>query len=196
MSFEIVNQFEKKISNFFNAPYGVATDCCTHAIELCLRYKEIKKIIVPSKTYISIPMLAYKLNIKLSWTEEKWRNFYFLKGTSIIDAAVLWKRNSYIKNTFMCISFQKQKHINIGKGGMILTDSLEAYKSLTRMSYDGRIRDIPWRKQNISSMGFHYYMMPELAEIGLKIFNDKSKKLSKIWTYRDYPDLKKFDLFR
>jgi hypothetical protein len=79
---------------------------------------------------------------------------------------------------------------------MILTDSLEAYKSLTRMSYDGRIRDIPWRKQNISSMGFHYYMMPELAEIGLKIFNNKSKKLSKIWTYRDYPDLKKFDLFR
>ena len=43
-------------------------------------------------------------------------------NTNIIDAAVYWKENCYIPNSFMCLSFQFQKHLNIGKGGMILTD--------------------------------------------------------------------------
>ena len=96
----------------------------------------------------------------------------------------------------MCISFQYQKHINIGKGGMILTDNLDAYNALIKMSYDGRVRNIPWRDQNISSMGFHYYMTPESAQAGLKIFKKKYKILPKIWTYRDYPDLSKLNFFK
>lgn len=196
MSFNSVYKFENLVSKFFNAPYGIATDCCTHAIELCLRYKNIKKISIPTNTYISIPMLAIKLGIKWSWSKDKWKNFYFFKGTNIIDAAVLWKKNSYIKNTFMCLSFQYQKHINIGKGGMILTDNFDAYNSLIKMSYDGRARDIPWREQNISKMGFHYYMTPESAITGLKVFKKKSKILPRVWTYKDYPDLKKFKCFK
>ena len=37
MAFEIVKKFEDKIAEFFGAPFGVAVDCCTHGIELCLR---------------------------------------------------------------------------------------------------------------------------------------------------------------
>ena len=37
MSFEAVEQFENQVADFFGAPYAVATDCCTHAVELCLR---------------------------------------------------------------------------------------------------------------------------------------------------------------
>ena len=44
MSFEIINSFEKKVAEFFGAPYAVATDSCTHGIELCLRYTGAKKI--------------------------------------------------------------------------------------------------------------------------------------------------------
>ena len=43
MSFDKVIQFEKEIANFFGSPYAVAVDCCTHAIELCLVYKKLKK---------------------------------------------------------------------------------------------------------------------------------------------------------
>ena len=39
MSFKVITDFEKQIALFFGAPYAVAVDCCTHAIELCLRYK-------------------------------------------------------------------------------------------------------------------------------------------------------------
>ena len=35
--FEHVRQFEEQIADFYGAPYAVATDSCTHAIELCLR---------------------------------------------------------------------------------------------------------------------------------------------------------------
>lgn len=196
MSFNSVYKFENLISKFFKAPYGIATDCCSHAIELCLRYKKIKKISIPTNTYISIPMLAIKLGIKWSWNKKKWKDFYFLQNTNIIDASVLWKKNSYIKDTFMCLSFQKQKHINIGKGGMILTDNFDAYNALTKMSYDGRARNIPWREQNISIMGYHYYMTPESAEIGIKIFDKKSKKMPRIWSYKDYPNLTKLNLFK
>ena len=37
MNFETVQEFEKQIAKFYGAPYAVATDCCTHAVELCLR---------------------------------------------------------------------------------------------------------------------------------------------------------------
>jgi hypothetical protein len=105
MSFNVITKFEEKIAEFFGAPYAVAVDCCTHGIELCLRDQQIKKISVPKRTYISVPFLADKLNIDLEWRDEVWQDFYFIGDTNIIDAAVLWEKNSYIPNTFMCLSF-------------------------------------------------------------------------------------------
>ena len=42
MSFIIVEEFEKKIANFFGSPYAVAVDCCTHGLEVCLRHTKEK----------------------------------------------------------------------------------------------------------------------------------------------------------
>ena len=50
-------------------------------------------------------MLAKKLNLKLVLEDMDWKDYYFLKGTNIIDAAVLWQKNSYINGTLMCLSF-------------------------------------------------------------------------------------------
>ena len=58
MSFKPIKDFEEAIADFFGAPYAVATDCCTHALELCLRLKNAKTISVPKHTYISVPMLS------------------------------------------------------------------------------------------------------------------------------------------
>ena len=164
MSFDVITDFENAIAKFFGAPYAVAVDCCTHGIELCLRDQEIQSITVPKRTYISVPFLASKLNIELKWKDEIWQDYYFLGDTNIIDAAVLWEKNSYIPNTFMCLSFQFRKHLSLGRGGMILTNDREAAIRLKKMSYDGRLPNVPWRDQNISSVGYHYYMTPETAE--------------------------------
>ena len=44
MNFNVVTEFEKKISEFFGSPYAIAVDSCTHGIELCLRYTNEKNI--------------------------------------------------------------------------------------------------------------------------------------------------------
>ena len=162
-----VKLFEEKIAEFFGSPYAVAIDCCTHGLELCLRHQNIKKITVPTRTYLSVPFLAIKLGLEWEWREEDWIDYCQLGDTGIYDAAVLWKQNSYIPDTFMCISFQFQKHLSLGRAGMILTSDEQAAKDLKIMSYDGREPNIPWREQNIRHIGYHYYMTPEMAELGL-----------------------------
>ena len=117
MSFEKIKIFEEKIASFFGSYHAIAVDSCTHGIELCLRYNNADKIIVPKRTYISIPFLSKKLNINLEWKDENWVDYYYLTP-DIIDAAVLWKKNSYIPDTYMCISFQYQKHLSLGRGGI------------------------------------------------------------------------------
>ena len=194
MSFKVISVFENQVASFFGSPYAVAVDSCTHGVELCLRYTKAKEILVPKNTYISIPFLADKLNIKLSWKDENWQDYYFLTKDTI-DAAVLWEKNSYIPGTFMNLSFQYRKHLSLGRGGMILLDNKDAAIELKKMSYDGRSPDTPWREQNISSVGYHYYMTPESAELGLKKLPSAIKTKPKKWTIEDWPDLTKMNVF-
>lgn len=196
MSFDDIKTFEQQIADFFGSPYAVAVDCCTHGIELCLREQNISMFTVPKRTYISVPFLAHKLNIAFNWRDEDWKDYYYLGGTNIIDAAVLWKENSYISGTFMCLSFQYRKHLSLGRGGMILTDNKSAADRLKKMSYDGRSPDIPWREQNIKTFGYHYYMTPETAALGIKKLPEAISTPPKQWTVEDWPDLSKMEIFK
>lgn len=195
MSFQVIADFEKEIAKFFGAPYAVAVDCCTHGLELSLRYKKSKKINVPKHTYLSVPMLANKLNLELEWKDEKWQDYYYLTN-EIVDAAVLWKPNSYVLNTYMSVSFQFKKHLSLGRGGAILFDDKEAYDVLKKMSYDGRSPDLPWTEQNIKTIGYHYYMTPETAELGLKKLPIAIATPPKQWVYTDWNDLTTMDVFK
>ena len=196
MGFEVVSDFENKVAQWFGASYGVAIDCCTHGIELCLRRQNVKEIEVPKRTYLSVPFLADKLGIELKWKDETWVNYYKIGGTNIYDAAVLWKENSYLPGTFMCLSFQFQKHLSLGRGGMILTDNQEAAIELKKMSYDGRHPLIPWREQNIKTKGYHYYMAPETAMNGLKKLPEAIKAKPRQWVITDWPDLTQMEIFK
>jgi len=195
VNFEIIKIFEEKVAKFFGSKYAVAVDCCTHGVELSLRYTNAKTITVPKRTYLSIPFLAEKLNISLSWRDENWVDYYYLTD-NVIDAAVLWKKNSYIPNTFMSISFQFQKHLNLGRGGIILTDNEVAVKQLKKMSYDGRLPTIPWREQNVDTIGYHYYMTPETAELGLEKLEDAINRPPKQWVINDWLDLTQMEIFK
>ena len=196
MSFDSVKRFEQEIAQFFGAPFAVAVDCCTHGVELCLRHTDARSMTVPKHTYISIPLLSKKLGIDLLWKDEEWVDYYRIDGTNIIDAAVLWKRDSYVPGTFMCVSFQFRKHLSLGRGGIILTDSKDAAETLRMMSYDGRVPDIPWASQDITTMGYHYYMTPETAEMGLKKLPEAIKNKPRQWSLSDWPDLTTMSIFR
>jgi dTDP-4-amino-4,6-dideoxygalactose transaminase len=195
MAFEIISEFEQAVAEFFGSPYAVAVDSCTHGVELALRYTQIDHITVPKNTYLSIPFLAKKLWIDLFWKDEEWVDYYYLTD-QVIDAAVLWKPNSYIPGTFMGISFQYQKHLSLGRGGVILTDNKEAATQLKKMSYDGRLPNTPWREQNINTIGYHYYMTPETAQLGLEKLSKAIKTPSRQWVVNDWPDLTQMDIFK
>ncbi len=189
--FEKVTEFENTIADFFGAPYAVSTDCCTHAIELCFIHKNISKTLIPKQTYLSIPMMCEKLKIDWDWIDLEWEEYYNFDGTNIYDAATLWRENSYIKDTFMCISFQYKKHLSLGRGGVILCDKKADYETLLKMGYDGRVRGTTWKDQEISSCGYHYYMTPETAMLGLNKFKEVKNKKYVPWSNADYPDISK-----
>jgi dTDP-4-amino-4,6-dideoxygalactose transaminase len=195
MNLESVGHFEKALAEFFGAPYAVAVDSCTHGVELALRYTNAEEILVPKRTYLSIPFLAEKLNIDRFWKDEDWVDYYYLTY-NVIDAAVLWKPNSYIPNTFMGISFQYQKHLSLGRGGVLLMDNSDAANQIKKMSYDGRLPNIPWREQNIDTIGCHYYMTPETAQMGLDKLPKAIETTPRQWVVTDWPDLTKMDIFK
>ena len=195
MSFSTVKKFEEEIAEFYGAPHAVAVDCCTHALELCLRYTQAYEVTFPTRTYISVPFLGEKLKLKWSWDPKEWIEYYYIGNTKIIDAAVFWEEGGYVPGTLMCLSFQFQKHLSLGRGGMILTDDEYAAEQLKKMSYDGRLPDEPWRNQNINSMGYHYYMTPETAERGLFAFWDALEKTPRKWAWEEWPDLRQMDVF-
>jgi dTDP-4-amino-4,6-dideoxygalactose transaminase len=198
MSFDIVTKFENRIAEFFGSKYAIAVDSCTHGIELALRYQNEKKISVPKRTYLSVPFLAEKLNIEREWRDDDWEDYYWLNYSDkkIIDAAVLWKKNSYISNTFMCVSFQYQKHLSLGRGGVILLDNENDAHILKKMSYDGRLPNIPWRDQNIDCIGYHYYMTPETAQLGLDKLDEAILTEPRKWKTTDWLDLTKMEIFK
>ena len=196
MSFTAVKDFEDQVASFFGAPHAVAVDSCTHGIEICLRRNLPKYLEVPKRTYISIPFLARKLSLPLKWRDENWQDYYYLGDSNIIDAAVLWGKDTYIPNTFMCLSFQFQKHLSLGRGGMILTDSQAAAEDLKKMSYDGRSPDTPWRDQDIDTMGYHYYMTPETAQLGLEKLSEAINIQPRKWRVTDWPDLTQMKIFK
>jgi len=195
MNFNTVTEFENQVAEFFGATYAVAVDSCTHGIELCLRYTKETKISVPNRTYLSVPFLAEKMGIEREWRDENWMNYYYLTD-KVIDAAVLWKPNSYIPGTYMSLSFQYQKHLSLGRGGIILLDNKEDYLTLKKMSYDGRLPNIPWRNQDIDTVGYHYYMTPETAQLGLDKLPQAKITPPRQWTVNDWPDLTQMKIFK
>lgn len=194
--FEPLFEFEKRVAEYFNAPYAVATDCCTHALEMCLQLSSQKKFACPTRTYISVPFMLEKIKADYFWLNVSWREFY-LMTRDVADAATYWKKNGYLPKTKMCLSFGMKKHINIGKGGMILLDNEAEYERLKKMRYDGRsIYDgVLYKDDDIKEIGYHYYMTPEIAKIGLQIFKTKKDQPAKIISSEDYERVDKFSVF-
>ena len=77
-----------------------------------------------------------------------------------------------MENTFYCLSFNFKKILSTGKGGMILTDDEDAAEWFKRMRYDGRpsiyYNDI--LSMNVKDIGYHMYMAPEQAVMGIQNF--------------------------
>ena len=170
MGFEKISEFESALAKFTGAPYAVMTDCCTHAIELCLRVDRVKRCSIPAHTYLSVPMTLHKLDIAFDYTDIEWLGEYQLTGTRVWDSARLLKQGMYRAGMLQCLSFGYDKPLAIGRGGAVLTDDVEVYNVLKLQCYDGRDLSIsPWENQKTFRIGYHYRPTIEEAVQALKL---------------------------
>lgn len=154
----------QKIANFTGAPYVVLTDCCTHAIELCMRLKQPQWVEFSAYTYLSVLMTMHKLNIQYTLTDETWQGEYKFHGTNIWDSARLVAPNMHRTGQMQCLSFGYSKPVCAYRGGAILLDNSDDYCMLVKMAYDGRDLSIsPWVRQQTFAVGYHY--RPTLEEV-------------------------------
>lgn len=187
--FEKIIEFETALAQFTGAPYAIMTDCCTHAIELCLRYDNIRKCSFTPFTYLSIPMLMHKLGIEYQYLEHEWQRWvgeYQLLETRIWDSARRLEANMYRLGMMQCLSFGHDKPLPIGRGGAILLDDKSAYQALLAMRYDGRDLTIkPWPAQQQFRVGYHYRPTVEEAERGLELLSQYQSQPSREVVYPD-----------
>ena len=187
MGFEKIAEFESALAQFTGAPYAVMTDCCTHAIELCLRYDKSTRVLFPAHTYLSIPMTMHKLGISYDYTDKQWIGEYQFISTRIWDSARLLKQGMYRPGQLQCLSFGYDKPLSIGRGGAVLTDDVEVYDVLKQQCYDGRDLTVsPWENQKIFKIGYHYKPTIEEAIRGLELLPNIVQEPK----YKEYPDLR------
>lgn len=193
MNYDTLLDFEDALKAYTGAPYVVLTDCCTHAIELALRYAGTTRTVFSAHTYLSIPMLMHKLEIAYNLSDEAWYDAgeYQFDYTRIWDSAQLFKPGMYRPGMMQCLSFGPNKPFSLGHGGAILLDSNADYIVLKRMAYDGRDLSIaPWQNQKYFEPGYHYGMRLETAAAGiaaLSAYTPAARQFA-------YPDLREIDI--
>lgn len=202
--FDIMKIFEEKMSNYTGAPYVTVTDCCTHALELCLRYKQLQgesipEIVLPARTYVSVPMMLKKLGIRYQLKDQHWRGYHYLEPTNVVDMAVRFTKDCYIPNSHCCVSFGSRKVLKINRGGAILTDDPIAHRYFQLARADGRnFEFIPWETQrSYDVLGFHYNLSLDDCARGILLMDEHAKQGSvnaDAMDSRDYPDLKEISL--
>ena len=192
--FSTIFEFEQIFAEFTGAPHAIMTDCCTHAIELCLRYQKPTNVVFSAFTYLSIPMTMHKLGISYTLSDEEWIGEYQFGNTTIWDSARRLEQNMYRPGQMQCLSFGQGKPVQIGRGGAILLDDKAAYETMLAQRYDGRDLTVsPWQDQQVFRVGYHYKPTIEEAEIGLaKLTSYKVNPQAPVLV--KYPDLRKITI--
>lgn len=208
-AYQVVRDFESAVAGFAGAKYGISVDNCSNALFLCCKYLNVEDVIVPKRTYPSVPCSIIHAGGHILFEDLDWRNdgFYRLQPYPIYDAAHLFKANMYkdcpytlcggdantYPHAYMCISFSATKPLNIGKGGMILTNDEKAMRWFKRARYCGR-NEVPLMEDKLDMLGWNMYMTPEQAARGLLLMNDVNNL--KQQPMPEYPDLSECEIYQ
>lgn len=204
-AYKIVDEFEEALCQYTGAPYAIALDNCSNALFLCLKYVNIEKKVttIPARTYPSVPCEIIHAGGIVDFypiCNETLKGAYFLTPTMVVDSALRFTYEMYIKGTFMCLSFTgPRKHLKLGKGGAILTDNKTAYDWSRRTRFSGR-REMSYHEDDFDMLGWNFYMTPEIAVRGIQLMlqfyePDGTPKRNEDLEL-PYPDLSKFSIYK
>lgn len=198
--YQVVYDFEERIAEWAGSRYAVAVESGTAAIFLSLIYARRthpagQNVKIPAHTYPSVPCAIIQAGFKVKFVQKAWSGVYELEPFKIIDGALRFKHGMY-EGGLHCLSFHIKKHLPIGRGGMILTDDIEARDWLRRARFDGR-SPVPLKEDNFTMLGYNMYMEPAQAARGIQLFEMLRFKdlLDLSVKKQEYPDLSKFPIY-
>jgi len=197
--YKIVQMFEEEIATFTGAPYAISIDSCTNALFLICKYLKVSEVIIPSKTYLSVPQSIMHAGGTVVFDKSQetndWRGIYQLKPYPIYDAAKRLRKEMYIDEAFMTLSFHIKKNLGISKGGMILTDNAEAAQWFKKARYEGR-SEKNYKEDDITFLGWNMYMTPQQAAHGLALLQNYNPDTQDQEEVDGYRDLTEFSVFK
>ena len=187
---DVVDGFEQLVAKYAGSKYAVSCDSCTNAMYMCLKYLGAKgDIVIAKKTYISVPGLIIHADCRPKFKDIEWSGTYSLDPYPVVDGATRFSKGMYKRGTFHCLSFHLKKILQIGKGGMILTDDKKAANWFKLARYEGRDNRVPHKDiSDIEIIGWNYYMPPEQAARGIQLFmklSEKNPDSGGSWSYAD-----------
>lgn len=188
MTFDVLFDFESALAQYTGAPYVVATDGCTHAIELAMRYYQVQHCSFTAHTYLSVVQCMRQLGIDYRLTDETWSGEYQFHGTDIWDSARRLEPGMYRPGQVQCLSFGNTKPLQLGRVGAVLLDDAAAYHVISCMRADGRDLSItPWPDQPQFGTGYHYCPTLEDCARGIVALEKTMPQCQTV----AYPDLRK-----
>jgi dTDP-4-amino-4,6-dideoxygalactose transaminase len=193
--YNVVRMFEEEIARYTGSPYAVSVDSCTNATFLCCKYLNVKEVIMPKRTYLSIPMSVIHAGGTVKFKDIEWSGIYSLDPYPIYDSAKRLTSNMYIEGSYMCLSFHIKKLLGIGKGGMILTDNEDAVEWFKRARYEGRSEKF-YKNDDIDMLGWNMYMTPQQASHGLALLQNYPEHVKDMGEENGYRDLTEFSIFK
>jgi dTDP-4-amino-4,6-dideoxygalactose transaminase len=203
--YKVTAQFEEELCRYTGAPFAVAVDNMSNALFLCLYYEKVTGITIsiPSRTYPSVPCEIIHAGGKVNFLPVHGRTIkgaYQLYPTKIWDSALRFTADMYQPETHVCVSFTgPYKHLQLSKGGAILTDDEAAYNWFKRARFSGR-RECSYHDDDLDMLGWNFWMLPELAARGVLLMSrfynlDGSKKHNDDLEL-PYPDLSQFLIYK
>ena len=195
---DIVECFEDIVAKYAGSKYAVAVDSCTNAMFLCLKYLDASgKIKVPKKTYLSVPQLVMHAGCEVDFVDLEWKGVYRLEPYPVIDSATRFTKGMYIQDTYQCLSFHIRKNLPIAKGGMVLTNDIDAVKWLKEAEYEGRDRRVPHDEMPEPTIcGWNMYMPPEQAARGIVLFDSLPEEIEDCGGSYKYKDISEWAIFK
>lgn len=220
---QVTRDFESALCDYTGSPYAVAVNSCTAALLLACAWSMRNahaltrlqatgkatlngqvwrpEVQIPRRTYVSVPQSIIHAGGRPIFRDEDWSGAYQLKPYPIWDSARwfttdLWKvLTREAGGGFVCVSFHAAKTLGIEQGGAILHDSPEADAWLRRARFDGRTEGVAPKDDDFDMVGWHCYLSPSAAAIGLLKLHSLPKHNAPL-ANDDYPDLSRFEVFQ
>jgi len=198
-AFDVVDMFERTVASYCGARYGVAVESCSSALLLCCHFHKVSEgppVELPARTYFSAANAVIHAGGKIKFEDLTWKGAYPFNPYPIMDAARRFTKGMchWVQNKDWCVSFHGKKILNLGRGGMILTNNKDARDWYRAARFDGRTPGVPCAEDQLQMVGHHMYMTPETAAQGLvhmSFIADKNDDL----TDRD-PDLRLQEVYK